>query len=427
MSVPSKSPAPAKPASSPKSVSPRRNSPGNGEEGTSAGGASAADTPATITFPEDFRLIVQLGLLILALLAAMYVAAEVILPIVLAFVLKLLLQPAMRGFERLHVPRPLAALLVLSVFFGAILGVGTALSTPGAAWLEHLPQAVSKLEERLSYLREPLGAMRNFLRRAEELTQVGPADPSPVVSPSLAGSSENLSVGAAAVPPPAPPAPAPSAMSSESGALLHQIFMGTWSFAAGFATTILMLFFLLISGDTFLRRLVEILPSFSNKRQVVDISQQIERDISIYLMTITIMNALVGTATGLMMWTFGTGDPILWGAVAFLLNYIPVIGPLFGVGLFLLVGLLGINTVWQAILPAACYLMIHLIEGQIVTPLILARRFTLNPVLVIMTLVFWFWMWGVVGAVLSIPMLAIAKIICDRIRPLAALGHFLSG
>lgn len=425
MSVPSKSPAkpapgkpaPGKPAQVKAVADAKSASLENGENGV-------ADANSDMPLPTDFHFVIQLGLLILALLAAMYVAAEVILPIVLAFVLKLLLQPAMRVFERMRVPRALAALLVLFVFFCGILGVGTALSSPGTAWLEHLPQAVTKLEERLSYLRQPIGAIRNFLRRAEELTQVGPADPSPVVSPSVAGSSANIAVATAAAPSAAPPA---TAAPSESGALLHQIFMGTWSFAAGFATTILMLFFLLVSGDTFLRRLVEVLPSFSNKRQVVDISQQIERDISIYLVTITIMNGMVGIATGLTMWVFGAGDPILWGVVAFLLNYIPVIGPLIGVGLFLLVGMLGISNIWQAVLPAACYLMIHMIEGQIVTPLILARRFTLNPVLVIITLVFWFWMWGVVGAVLSIPMLAIAKIICDRIRPLAALGHFLSG
>ena len=182
-----------------------------------------------------------------------------------------------------------------------------------------------------------------------------------------------------------------------------------------------------MSGDTFLRRLVEILPSFSNKRQAVDIFQQVESDISAYLVTITLMNAAVGVATAMVMWLTGIGDPILWGAVAFLLNFLPILGPIIGVVIFVLVGLLTIDTLWQAFLPAALYLGIHLIEGQLITPMLLARRFTLNPVLVIISLVFWFWMWGVPGAILSVPMLAITKIICDRIRPLAAFGHFLEG
>jgi predicted PurR-regulated permease PerM len=192
-------------------------------------------------------------------------------------------------------------------------------------------------------------------------------------------------------------------------------------------TTVLFLYFLLVSGDNFQRRLVEILPRFSSKRQAVDISQQIESDISAYLVTITIMNAIVGIATAGVMWLTGVGDPILWGTVAFLLNYAPIVGPASGMLIFLLAGLLTIDTFWQAFLPAGLYLAIHLVEGEVVTPLLLARRFTLNPVLVILSLVFWFWMWGIPGAILSVPMLAIAKIVCDRIRPLAAIGHFLAG
>jgi predicted PurR-regulated permease PerM len=117
----------------------------------------------------------------------------------------------------------------------------------------------------------------------------------------------------------------------------------------------------------------------------------------------------------------------LWGATAFLLNYIPILGPLFGTFIFLLAGLLSFDGLWWALLPPALYLGIHLVEGETLTPMLLARRFTLNPVLVILALVFWFWMWGVPGAILAVPMLAIVKIVCDRVRPLKILGHFLEG
>ncbi len=138
----------------------------------------------------------------------------------------------------------------------------------------------------------------------------------------------------------------------------------------------LVLFFLLVSGDTFLRRLVEILPRFKNKRQAVDISQQIESDVSAYLLTITIMNSAVGVATGTVMALCGVGDPILWGTVAFLLNYIPILGPMMGVVVFILAGLLSINSLWAAFLPAGLYLLIHLVEGETVTPMLLAARQT---------------------------------------------------
>ena len=205
------------------------------------------------------------------------------------------------------------------------------------------------------------------------------------------------------------------------------LFTGTRAIAAGLFETVLVLFFLLLAGDVFLRRLVEILPRFRDKRQAVDISQQIERDISVYLVTITLMNAMVGIATALVMWLCGLGDPLLWGAVAFLLNYVPILGPLLGVVTFVLAGLLTSDTLWGALLPAGLYLAIHLLEGETITPMLLARRFTLNPVLVILSLIFWYWMWGVPGAILSVPMLAIIKIICDRVQTLAALGHFLEG
>ena len=196
---------------------------------------------------------------------------------------------------------------------------------------------------------------------------------------------------------------------------------------SGLFTTVLFLYFLLVSGDSFLRRLVEVLPRFASKRQAVDISQQIGRDISAYLVTITLMNALVGAATALVMWSTGVGDPVLWGTVAFILNYVPLLGPAAAIFIFLFAGSLTITSTWQALLPAALYGAIHVIEGETVTPMLLARRFTLNPVLVIFSFVFWFWLWGVPGAILSAPILATTKIVCDRVRPLAALGHILEG
>jgi len=353
-----------------------------------------AEEPEEMPIPSDPKVIFLGGLFALALLAAVYVAAEIVLPLVLAVVLKLLLQPAMRLLERWHLPRILAALLLILAVFGTIVGLGAAIASPASTWAAKLPQGIPRLQERLSFLQAPINTLQRFLQQVEDYGQ---------------------------------PAGAPAAVSAEGSTLMTKLFTGTRNFASGFFTTILFLFFLLVSGDTFLRRLVEILPSFSNKRQAVDISQQVESDISAYLVTITLMNAAVGIATAVVMWLTGIGDPILWGAVAFLLNFVPILGPILGVVIFLLAGLLTNDTLWQALLPAGLYLGIHLIEGETITPMLLAKRFTLNPVLVIISLVFWFWMWGAPGAILSVPMLAITKIICDRIRPLAAFGHFLEG
>ena len=354
-----------------------------------------AEAPAEMPLPSDPKAIFLGGLFVLALLATAYVASEIVLPFVFAIILKLLLQPALRMLERLRVPRILAALLLILALFGTIVGLGTAISGPAGTWAAKLPEGIPRLQERLSFMREPINTLQRFLQQVEDF---GAEAPSPNAAPAARGPT-----------------------------LLTKLFTGTRNFASGLFTTVLFLFFLLVSGDIFLHRLVEIMPRFSSKRQVVEISQQIESDISAYLVTITIMNAAVGIATALAMWLTGVGDPILWGTVAFLLNYVPIIGTALGALIFLLAGLLTFETLWQALLPAGLYLGFHLIEGETVTPMLLARRFTLNPVLVIISLVFWFWMWGIPGAILSVPMLAITKIICDRVRPLAAFGHFLEG
>ena len=182
---------------------------------------------------------------------------------------------------------------------------------------------------------------------------------------------------------------------------------------------------MLAAGDRLLRGLIEVLPTFSDKRQAADIAGEIQRQIGGYLFTITLMNSVVGIVTGVAMWGCGLGDPILWGSAAFLLNYVPILGPLAGVGMFLLAGIVTLEWPLTALLPAGIYLLIHIVEGEIITPLLLAKRFTLNPVLVIVSLFFWHSIWGVPGALLAVPLLAMSKITADRIKALQPAGHII--
>jgi len=116
---------------------------------------------------------------------------------------------------------------------------------------------------------------------------------------------------------------------------------------------------------------------------------------------------------------------LLWGTVAFLLNYVPILGPLTGMVIFFFVGLFTFSHPLWALAPAGVYLLIHVMEGETITPLLLARRFTLNPLLVIASLMFWDWLWGIPGALLAVPLLAVVKILCDHIEVLTPLGHLL--
>jgi predicted PurR-regulated permease PerM len=190
------------------------------------------------------------------------VASEIVLPMVFAIMLNLLMQPALRALERLRVPRVLGALLLILVVIATIVGIGAAVSGPAETWIAKLPQGIPRIEERLRFLDAPINTLRTFLAAANNFGAAGTQQSSPGPL--------------------------------DGGAILSSVFAGTRSFASGLFTTVMFLYFLLVSGDSFLRRLVEVLPRFASKRQAVDISQQIGRDISAYLLTITLMNALVG-------------------------------------------------------------------------------------------------------------------------------------
>jgi predicted PurR-regulated permease PerM len=220
--------------------------------------------------------------------------------------------------------------------------------------------------------------------------------------------------------------PAPAVAVKDGSGVAAYLALGTVATLSRFFATMVVLFFLLASGDRLLRGLIEVLPRFSDKRQAVTIATEIQQHIGGYLLTITLMNTAVGIATGLAMWACGLGDPILWGSIAFLLNYVPILGPLTGIGIFLVAGIVELEWPWGALLPAGLYLLIHIAEGETITPLLLASRFKLNPVLVIVSLFFWHAVWGIPGALLAVPLLAMFKILCDHVDSLKPVAHIIA-
>jgi predicted PurR-regulated permease PerM len=357
----------------------------------------SANASEEMPLPTDPKTIFLGGLFILAVLAALYAAAEIILPIVLAIILKLLLQPFVRVFDRLGVPRGIGAALAIAVLVTGIAGLVGAIAGPGASWAGKLPSAIPEVQQRLAFLQGPLATAQWVLQQVQGI----------------------ISGGGGSIPMPQAPAARLN--------LLGALFSGTAAFATRLFTTLLVLFYLLVSGETFLRRIVEILPTFGNKRQAVETSLHIERDVSVYLITVTLINVTVGLCTLGLMWACGVANPLLWGVIALVLNYVPIIGPMIATVIFLMASVLSLGVTWWALLPVGLYFCVHVIEGEFVTPLLVARRFTVNPVAVILALIFWYWMWGVPGVILAVPMLAIIKIVCDDLRPFRAFGHLLEG
>jgi predicted PurR-regulated permease PerM len=355
----------------------------------------------------DVRNVALVTITVLAVFYTLYFAAEIVLPLLFALVLNLLLQPPKRLLhERLHIPAALTALLLIAALFCVIAAIVTLISVPASGWIARAPQSLPTLEHRFAYLSEPIDFVRHGMDELQKLVQSAPP-------PGQGEGQQQVAVQQSGG--------GMSAMGGVGMSLLN----GTRAAFGQILTVGVVLFFLLSSGNGLLRRLVEILPNFGDKKRVVEITTEIERNISGYLVTITVMNILVGLANGLSMWALGMPDPLLWGVVAFLLNYIPILGPVTGMVIFFFVGLFTSPSLLMAAAPVAVYLVVHIIEGETVTPMLLARRFTLNPVLLIVTFFFWDWLWGIPGALLAVPLLAITKIVCDRIPSLTPIGHLL--
>lgn len=346
------------------------------------------------SLPQDVHIVLLAGVFVLLSLFALYLAATVAIPMVFAVLLKLLLQPGVRQLQRLRVPEPLGGLIMILAFFTVVGGAVYLLAAPAAGWAQRAPESLPRLEQKLAVLKVPIGKLQAIVQELEKFAM---------------------------------PTDAPPAVAVQGPGLLDYLFSGTRHLLSGIGITILMLFFLLSSGDLFMRKLVEILPSFRDKKQAVAISHEVEDNISAYLLTITTMNFAVGCATAFAMWLIGLADPLLWGALAFVLNYVLILGPLTAIVVFAFAGMLAFDSLWQALLPPLAYAAIHIVEGEWLTPTLVARRFTLNPVLVVGSLVFWNWMWGIPGVLLAVPILTAFKIVCDGVRPLSAVGHFIGG
>src|SRR5436309_600589 len=185
------------------------------------------------------------------------------------------------------------------------------------------------------------------------------------------------------------------------------------------------LFFLLASGDLFLRKLISALPRLADKRRAVEIARQIENDISAYLLTITMINGGLGLSVWGAMALLKVPNPLLWGVTAWATNYIPYLGAMFMYCVLTMVGFLTFDTVGHALLVPAAFGVCNILEAYLVTPLVLGRRLTLNPVVIFLALTFWGWLWGVTGALLAVPIMVVFKIFCDHSEPLAPIGEFL--
>ncbi|MGF1629474.1 MAG: AI-2E family transporter [Kiloniellaceae bacterium] len=329
---------------------------------------------------------------IVATLAALYFARTLFIPITLACILALVLAPIVRLLCRVGLPRALASGGVVIAAVALVAAVLVQLSSPAAAWFARLPEAVLRLRYTFS---EVVGALQNMKEFTEDMAQLSQG--------------EN---GAAAV---------------VQGPDLAQVFLtNTGQLLTMIVVTAVLLFFLLANGYLFLLKTVHVLPSFGEKKRAVEIGRALQTEVSRYLLTITAINIGLGCATAATMAAFGLPDPLLWGVMATTLNFIPYVGAMLTGAAIILAAVLTFTTPLGALLPPLAFIGLTALEGNLVTPALVGRRLTLNPVIVFTCLLFWGWLWGIAGLLLAVPLLVVCKILCDHIPQLQVMGEYLS-
>ena len=358
------------------------------------------EAPATaVAAPRSRRS--SVAMIVLATLAVAYtlaLARAFLLPIAFAWLAKSALGPLVRAARRFGMPAPVAAgLLVLGLCSAGIYGIYE-LSGPASQWAERLPDEIRVLQERLDQSGESLEKPIESVNEASEVVKE-------MAKPK--GGSRPLEVSIASEQP------------------FESLLGGAWEFGANLLIVVVLLYFMLATGDAFLGKVVELTPRLSDAKAVVATVRAIERGIARYMLTVVAINLGLGVLVGTACFLFGLPNPVLWGAVAAVLNFAPYVGALVGITLVAAVGLISEPNVGLALAPAGAYAVLTAIEGMVVTPLVVGRQLTLSPVLLFLWLLLLSWLWGAPGALLAVPLLAAGKITCDHLPRLRPIGKLL--
>lgn len=335
------------------------------------------------------------AILILMTFAAIYFAKDVVLPVVLGFILALTLGPWVRWLSRRGVPSPLSAAVLIFGFAG-VMGIAVLLlGGKVTSWFDEIPRVSFELREKLRGITESVEAVQDASKQVEELAK---------------GGDDTMNTVALQQP-----------------GLLTNLVSNLAGFITSLAAGLILALFLLSSGNLFYVKIVESFATFGDKKRALTAIYEIEKTMSRYLVAITFINAVLGLAIGSAMYLLDMPYPFVWGFAAFCLNYLPFLGGIIGtlgVGAFAIVHF---ESFYYALLAPIAYQTLTALEGQFLTPMLLGARLQLNAVAVFLTVIFWTWLWGIPGALMAVPILALIKVICDHVPALATFGNFLSG
>jgi predicted PurR-regulated permease PerM len=321
----------------------------------------------------------------LATLAAFSIAKALVVPVLFAAFMALSFNPIVHGLARKWFPRSLVAALVVVVGIALLALVVMWVAEPAQHWFERAPGAVRSLAPKLKAMTQQIEAAG---RATQTIITLG-----------------NTPDAKAAV------APTTPALFD-----IWEALAATPRLLASIFAVVLLAYFFLVYGDSMLQKTVAMAPSLDHKRNAVDILRTMQSEMSRYLFITALINSAVGVGAALIAWSLNLEDALFWGVLAAILNFIPYIGPLCMTGVFVVVGLLHYDKVAPALIPALCFSMLVILEGQFLTPMILGRRLKLNPVAILLWLMLLGWLWGPVGVVLAVPALVVIKIVCERVH-----------
>jgi predicted PurR-regulated permease PerM len=338
----------------------------------------------------------QIALIVLGTIAFLYFARPVVLPVFLACMAGMTLKPLIRWLSYCHIPPALSAAVVLCLLVSAVVLGFFQLGRPALTWVNEAPQHMTELRQRVQKI---FPRITRFNKAAAAVNNLGATE----------DEQEKATV-----------------VEVKTSRVPSTFINWTGTFLAGVGETLVLLYLLLASGDLFLQKLVHVMPTLRDKKRAVEISHEIQQNISNYLFSVSLINIGVGLVVSGGLYFMGVPNAAMWGIFVAVLNFVPYFGPVAGVIVLGTVGLLAFDTLWKALLPPVWYLLLHLLEANLITPVLLGRRFTLNPVVIFVSLIFWTWLWGVPGALLSVPILVSIKVVCDRVPAMSHVSELLS-
>jgi predicted PurR-regulated permease PerM len=354
--------------------------------------SAPAVTPAATRTPRGQAVLIALGAIVF-----LYFARPVVVPVALACVMAMTLKPLIRWLSYCRIPPAVSTAGVLSLLVAGVIIGFIQLGQPALTWVNEAPQHMTELRQRVQKI---FPRVARFSQAAAAVNNLGATEEEQKKTTTVEIKTSRVPTSA--------------------------FINWTGTFLAGAGEMLVLLYLLLASGDMFLQKLVHVMPTLSDKKRAVEISHEIQQNISNYLFSVSLINVGLGIIVSVGLYFMGVPNAAMWGMLVAVLNFVPYFGPVAGIVLLATVGLLTFDTLWKGVLPPAWYLLLHLLEANFITPVALGRRFTLNPVVIFASLIFWTWLWGVPGALLSVPILVVIKIICDRAPSMSAVSELVT-